>query len=184
MCYCTTVARKLSNDNSAKFFALPRCDFDVFHNAVPVFARVRDADLAVVFAVTLPCAVSGGLQQDGERFPDLRIQIHKLHLVCDALRLAGAALLDGVGQLVRHGGRLRAGADGIGENVHLRKADLPDESKRCGVVILRLAGEARDKVRRQRAAGEGLPQQRRRAAEAGGVILPVHRRERAVAAAL
>ena len=45
----------------------------------------------------------------------------------------------------------------------VREADAADEGERVGLVFLRLAGEARDQIGRQRAAGEVLPQQLRRA---------------------
>ena len=132
----------------------------------------------------------------GEGFPVLRLEKHGkrlphaggeeggLHLLRDGLRLTGAALLHGAGALLRHLVGGRAGAAGVGEDMHVGKAAAADELQRGGVVLLRLAGEARDKIAGQAAAGEVLAQKLHGAVKARGVVFAVHVFERPVAAGL
>ena len=58
----------------------------------------------------------------------------------------GTLLLDGLGDLF-HFRRRSARADGIGENMHLRKAAGADEVQRLFKLLLRLSRESNDQIR-------------------------------------
>ena len=96
----------------------------------------------------------------------------------------GAAALFRLHHLTGHLFRLGAGAHGVGENVHIRKAALGDEFQRCLLVIQILTGEARNEVGGKCAAGEILPQIFHTLVEASGIVLAVHVLQCLVAAAL
>ena len=95
----------------------------------------------------------------------------------------GPFLLHGL----RHLGHVRrrgAGADGVGEDVHLGKSALADEGQRLGELFLRLLRKAGDHI-----SGDGrmlkiLIQKRHGLCEAGRIILSVHALQRGVTAAL
>ena len=124
------------------------------------------------------------LEQNGQRLADLLHQIALLAGIGHALCLMRARRFDRVAELLRHGVRLRARAAGVRENMHGRKADLL-QKRHCGrLICLRLAGEARDHVRRERTAREIPPQPLDAGEKLCSIIFAVHARERAVASAL
>ena len=84
-------------------------------------------------------------------------------------RTGGTLLLHRAGDLL-HLRRLGAGADGVGEDVHLGKVAAAQEGQRLGKFLLRLAGKAADQIRGDGGPEEVLPQQSHGPEEPGGVI--------------
>ena len=68
--------------------------------------------------------------------------------------------------------------------MHVGKGAFFDKGQRFGVVFLGLAGEARDEIGRQRAAGKGTAQPLGHGKEGGGIILAVHSAQRLITAGL
>ena len=124
------------------------------------------------------------LEQHRVRLSDAAAQIRLLHPFRRLGGPCGPPLLHGGGALIRHGGGLRAGPDGVGEDVHGGKAAFLDKRQRLGELLLRFAGEAGDQVGGDGRAVKVLPQQRHGLIEPGGVVFAVHAAQRVIAAGL
>ena len=85
---------------------------------------------------------------------------------------------------LRHRRGLRAGAHGIGEDVHGGEAALFEEGERFAELLLRLLGKARDEVGGDGGLVKILAQQRDRLVKTRGIVPAVHSLERRVAAGL
>ena len=131
-----------------------------------------------------PAAVLLRLEQDRQNLPDLLRKIALLAIIGHTLRRVRTRGFYGVAELLGHGVRLRTGTAGIREHVHGSKADLLQERHSLRLIVLRLAGEARDHVRRERTAREIPAQPLDTGKKLRRRILAVHAHERAVAAAL
>ena len=75
---------------------------------------------------------------------------------------------------LRHRRGLRAGADGIGEDVPGGEAALFNEGERLAELLLRLLREAGDEVRGNGGAVKPAVQQFHGSQIPGGIVLPVH----------
>ena len=89
-----------------------------------------------------------------------------------------------VSQLAGHFIRRRAGAAGVGENMHVRKAALFHKAKTLPEVLFGLSGEAYDHVGSNCATGECALQKIYTVQIAGCVIFAVHSGKDTVAAGL
>ena len=120
------------------------------------------------------------IEQDGE-IPADAAAVEGHRLAADQLLHLGQALfLDGVGDLVLHRRSRRAGTRAVLEGIGLSKTDLLDEPQRHGEILIGLAGEADDEVRRQGDVRLRRTQPIDQAAVVVGAVLAVHQREDAI----
>ena len=85
---------------------------------------------------------------------------------------------------LRHRRGLRAGADGIGEDVHGGEAALFNEGERLAELLLRLLRKAGDEVGGDGGVVKIFAQQLHRLIIPRGIVPPIHSLERRVAAGL
>ena len=105
--------------------------------------RAGDGGQHVVGRVALIEAVRRLLVEDVVNLPHTAHQISQAHLLRDGGGPGGPGFLRGLGRLL-HLRRRGAGADGVGEDVHLREGAPADKVQGGGELLLRLPGEAHD----------------------------------------
>ena len=143
-----------------------------------------DGNREVGVAVALRAATLLSLEEDLQSLSDGSVHIYLVHLTSNFRSLSGPSLLEGFGVLSLHFIGGGAGAAGVWENVHIRKAAAADKVKSGGVVRLCLSGKARDKVAGQSTAGKVFSEKLHRFIEAGCIVLSVHGPESLVTAGL
>lgn len=130
--------------------------------------------LTVAGGVAQPHAVPLLFKEHRNGLAHKGVQIGVFHVLGDLSCPVGTVLLDGIGHLAGHLGGRSAGATGVGEDVHGGKAALLDEVQGLLEFILRLAGEAYDKVGGNGRAVIDFVEELHALIIPGRVILPVH----------
>ena len=131
----------------------------------------------VVFALGL-------LKEDFLLGANQRLAVGKVHFLRHGDGATAALFLGGIAQLTGHFVRRRAGATGIGENVHIRKGAFLDKGKALGKFLLGFTGEGHNHIRGDGAAWEEFSQQRDTFIISGGVVFALHPRQNGIAATL